>query len=461
MEETTLKPIIHALLKETKLLHNFNDFIDAKFLNNNPAYIIMIQEAYKYISKFNTRIDKNILIDILYSKTKTNKELKKFFEETLVDLYVDDIYSQPYNVDYIAYKVMAELKDSHMYTIIEQALLRKEKDQTFSAYDFINTSLDKLNSKFNSLVVNTEEVNFNTLTVEDIEDVCSHSENYDSIIFTNFPSLDKYKMYLNKDYSELGLVIAPPSKGKTAYLSHLAYHAAMQGFAVLYLEGETAKDVMKKRFGQTVTTMTLDNIASKQYRGFAESQLNGFKRCGGLYILQMFNYGAFTVKDIETRIDDYIEKYNRKPDCLFIDYADLMSPVVFQTDYRLKLKQIFIELKALCMKYKIACWTASQTNRSGLNTVLIDMENIAEDFSKNMIIDKAFSINRIRHSRDDEAYLYIVKNRDGYFDRLIKTEADFSRMFFKEICEIENIDEWKTRYEERAKEDKKEKKKSN
>ena len=59
-------------------------------------------------------------------------------------------------------------------------------------------------------------------------------------------------------------------------------------------------------------------------------------------------------------------------------------------------------------------WTASQTNRSGLNAEVITMESISEAFNKCFVADFIFSISR---TIDDKVVnggrVFIAKNRNG------------------------------------------------
>lgn len=438
-----MKSVVNALLSDTKLLDTFNPYLDAQFFDGNHVYINIIEIASMYNKQYHTRIHKNILIEHLLERSKTNKPLSAMFVESTPNDFVTDVLTTPYDINYIQDRISLELKNSYAFRFMETALRRKEKDPMFNVFDYTYTELAKLQTKFDSLIHTRETVVLSDLTLKEIELSCDNMYSHESLIFTKLPTFDKYKMYLDKDNAELGLVIAPPSKGKTAMLSYLASKACMRGQNVLYFEGETAKKIMVRRHAQTMTGMTVDNIASREYAEYISNQLIGMKRTGGLYVLEMFRYGEFTVRDIEASIINYIETYNCKPDCIFLDYADLLKPIEYIAEFRLKLRQIFIELKAMCTKWKVACWTASQTNRGGMQTSLIDMENVAEDFSKNMIIDKAFSLNKPKHKNSMDLFLYIVKNRDGCFDKLIKVEADFSRMTITEVEEICDILAWK------------------
>jgi hypothetical protein len=99
---------------------------------------------------------------------------------------------------------------------------------------------------------------------------------------------------------------------------------------------------------------------------------------------------------------------------IIVDYADLLRPVVIRKEKRNELESIYEELRAIASEFKCALWTASQTNRSGLNAEVITMEQISEAFNKCFVADFIFSISRtIEDKQKNQGKLFIAKNRNG------------------------------------------------
>ena len=63
---------------------------------------------------------------------------------------------------------------------------------------------------------------------------------------------------------------------------------------------------------------------------------------------------------------------------VIVDYADLLRPTRSSAEKRFDLENTYEELRAIAQIYKCPVWTASQTNRSGLNAEVITMEAISE-----------------------------------------------------------------------------------
>ena len=68
----------------------------------------------------------------------------------------------------------------------------------------------------------------------------------------------------------------------------------------------------------------------------------------------------------------------------------------------------------MATEYQVPVWTASQTNRSGLNAEVITMESISEAFNKCFVADFIFSISRtIEDKVANSGRLFVAKNRNG------------------------------------------------
>ena len=81
---------------------------------------------------------------------------------------------------------------------------------------------------------------------------------------------------------------------------------------------------------------------------------------------------------------------------------------------RNELESIYEELRALSQEFGCPIWTASQTNRSGLNAEVITMEQISEAFNKCFVADFICTISRtIEDKQNNKGKMFIAKNRNG------------------------------------------------
>jgi hypothetical protein len=78
------------------------------------------------------------------------------------------------------------------------------------------------------------------------------------------------------------------------------------------------------------------------------------------------------------------------------------------------LESIYEEMRAISNEFKCPVWTASQTNRSGLNAEVVTMESISEAFSKCFVADLIFSLSRtIEDKQANAGRIFVAKNRNG------------------------------------------------
>ena len=116
---------------------------------------------------------------------------------------------------------------------------------------------------------------------------------------------------------------------------------------------------------------------------------------------------------IKTHLET-LRRRNIEVDMVIVDYGDLLRPVSALREKRNELESIYEELRAIAQVNECPVWTASQTNRSGLNAEVITMESISEAFNKCFVADFIFTISRtIEDKANNEGRIFIAKNRNG------------------------------------------------
>ena len=116
-------------------------------------------------------------------------------------------------------------------------------------------------------------------------------------------------------------------------------------------------------------------------------------------------------------IPSHLEKLKQQniiPDLVIVDYADLLRATSNRKEKREELESTYEELRAIMQEHNAAGWTASQTNRTGLQSEIITMQSISEAFSKCFIADLIFSVSRtLEDKQTNGGRIYIAKNRNG------------------------------------------------
>ena len=86
--------------------------------------------------------------------------------------------------------------------------------------------------------------------------------------------------------------------------------------------------------------------------------------------------GTLIIKEYPTKsastetIKNHIERLKKRgiePDMIIVDYADLLRSISAHREKRMELESIYEGLRGIAQEFDCAVWTASQTNRGGLN----------------------------------------------------------------------------------------------
>jgi len=207
---------------------------------------------------------------------------------------------------------------------------------------------------------------------------------------------------------ELGVVIAPTGAGKSMALVHLGAMALQAGLNVVHYTLELQDKVVALRYDSCITGISLTDVKEQK-----DIVWNGVKDVKGKLIIK-----EYPTKSASTNtIKHHLEKLKRKDfriDMVIVDYGDLIRPINAQKEKRIEIESIYEELRGLAQVYQCSLWTASQTNRSGLNAEVITMESISEAFNKCFVADFIFTISRtIKDKNMNEGRLFVAKNRNG------------------------------------------------
>ena len=119
---------------------------------------------------------------------------------------------------------------------------------------------------------------------------------------------------------------------------------------------------------------------------------------------------------------------------IIVDYADLLKPVNSKrtSEKRHDLESIYEELRGIAQVFECPIWTASQTNRSGLNAEVIDMSSISEAYNKCFVADFIFTISRTKEQKAmNKGNMYVAKNRNGPDGILFPIKMDTSNVKIK------------------------------
>lgn len=208
---------------------------------------------------------------------------------------------------------------------------------------------------------------------------------------------------------ELGVVIAPTGVGKSFVLAHLGAAALREGKNVVHYSCELSDLEIGTRYDSMISGIPFREIYHRKQEVYASIK----KNISGSLLIKEYPTKSATVRTIKTHLDKLISN-GFEPGLVIVDYADLLKPTTNYKEKRFDIETIYEELRGLSREYQTGLWSASQTNRSGLNAEVIDMDSISEAFSKCFVADFIFSLSRTAEDkRTNTGRLFIAKSRLG------------------------------------------------
>jgi replicative DNA helicase len=208
---------------------------------------------------------------------------------------------------------------------------------------------------------------------------------------------------------ELGVCIAPTGAGKSMALVHLGAQALKEGKNVVHYTLELADTVVASRYDSCITGIGLSNMVP-----FKEKILEEIQSIEGKLIVKEYPTRSASVETLKNHLEK-MKVRDFSPDLIIVDYGDLLRPISSaKEEKRHQLETIYEELRGIAQMHECPLWTASQTNRSGLNAEVITMEAISEAFNKCFVADFIFTVSRtIEDKNTNSGRIFIAKNRNG------------------------------------------------
>lgn len=222
---------------------------------------------------------------------------------------------------------------------------------------------------------------------------------------------------------ELGVVVAPSGVGKTWVLSHIGAEAVRKGKNVLHYTLELTQNYVGQRYDTIFTS--IPSVSLKENKDKIRDTVDRLQ--GGLMI-KYYPPKGISAHTIAAHID-MVRSTKFQPDLIIIDYADLLVSTNSKnnSDYQ-EQGGIYIDLRALSGEYQIPIWTASQTNRSAIDSEIIQADKIADSYAKVMNADFIISVSRKDTDKlNNTARFHVMKNRFGQDGMTFPTKMDTNK----------------------------------
>lgn len=209
---------------------------------------------------------------------------------------------------------------------------------------------------------------------------------------------------------ELGIITACAGAGKSWVLAKLGAEAMKQGKNVLHFTLELNENYVGLRYDSCFTGIDFQNI-----RNSVGSVKEKISKIPGKLIIKYFPIKTVSAHNLKAHAER-LAMLGTKIDLIIIDYADILRP--FQSDRNSNSYSeaggIYEEIRAAAGELQIPIWTASQSNRAGMEEDILTAMNISDSYRKIMTADFVLSVSRkTQDKQSSTARFHVIKNRFG------------------------------------------------
>jgi len=381
--------VVSALITDNKFLDTISEITTAKFFENDANKWI-VSEILSYHEEYR----KPPTLDVF--KSQLSKVDNEVLKKTVVE-QLRHVFTQVGNVDldYIKNEFTSFCINQNLKGVILQSVdLLKA-----GSYDRIKDLVDK------AMKVGQQT----DLGMDYIEDYDERTEDLNrTTVPTKWQPINDL-MDGGLGPGELGVVVAPSGVGKTWILTAIGAEAVRRGLSVVHYTMELSEHYVGARY-DTVFTGT-PSAELKDKKDEVKAKIKNLK---GKLLIKYFPPKGVTVKKLQQHIEKMVTLDN-KPDVIIVDYADLLLSHSNKSDSTYAEQGgVYIDLRGMSGELEIPIWTASQTNRSAIDSEVIEADKIADSYAKVMNAD--FIMSWSRKSKDklnDTARAHIMKNRFG------------------------------------------------
>jgi replicative DNA helicase len=381
--------VISSLLTDVRILDNLNEIIHQKFFESDVNKWI-VSEIVDYYNDYR-RIP---TVDVF--KVKVSELDDKGFQKRIVD-QLKSAYQklETSDLDYIK----QEFSNFCINQNLKQAIVDSVDLLKAGNYDSIKDKVDKAMK----IGIDSDLGHDYILDYQDRTDIINRNT-----VPTDWDALNDV-MDGGLGPGELGVVVAPSGVGKTWVLCALGAAAIRQGKTVVHYSLELSEHYVGQRYDTIFTQIPSNQLIDKKEEVFTK-----ISKLPGKLQIKYFPPKGITVKKLQAHIEKMIAAGN-KPDIIILDYADLLLSYTNKSDSTYQEQGgTYIELRGMGGELEIPVWTASQTNRSAIDSEVIEADKISDSYAKVMNADFIMSLSRKSKDKlNNTARAHIMKNRFG------------------------------------------------
>ena len=385
--------IIQALLTDAKWAAQFSEVININYFDKN--YLKFLAEKYfEYYSKYKSFPTMSLMVTIC--KENFKDETNTILRDQIID-FLKRIKTNPDmgDLDYVKEKSLDFCKRQALKGALEKSIELIQNEKYDTVVDVVKkaVSLGQDNNLgldfFDDMESRFLRINRNPIPTGMVE--------IDNLIQGGLGA------------KELSVFCGSSGAGKSHLLVQMGANALRLNKNVLHYTFELSAEYTGIRYDSNLCNIPSDEIITRKQEVVEQYEKNKY----GRLLIKEYSTGGASVLTLRNHIDR-LKLKGFIPDIVIIDYADIMKSAGGGDMLRLQLKAIYEDLRGLAQDLALPVVTASQSNKEGAKSDIVDLTNMSESYAKAQVADLIISISR----KAEEKYsglcrLFIAKNRIG------------------------------------------------
>lgn len=214
----------------------------------------------------------------------------------------------------------------------------------------------------------------------------------------------------------LTIVLAPTGVGKSLFLCHHAASLLRAGKNVLYITLEMSEEKIAERIDANLLNMDIDKVWTQGKEQFENRLRKVLSRTEGRLIIKEYPTSQANANHFRALLNELKLKKKFAPDAIMVDYINIASSSRIKASagansYTI-VKAIAEEIRGLSVEFDAAVFSATQTNRGGMNNSDVDLTDVSESMGLPHTADFMFAMIQTEELEElNQIMIKQLKNR--------------------------------------------------
>ena len=428
--------ILTVLWRDEAAYSIYRDAIKPKYFQKS-IHIDLCRIIFDYKEKYQVSPTFDVMVEEISQmcdKSKTKKKLEDDYLDCLDAMSNMDLS----DIEYIKDKIISFGKRQALVDAVMDSaeILEKEPETEYNKIEGLVKDALMVGEDTNDLGTNVFE------GVEERFEGYTEDEDVIERIPTGQSELDRC-LGGGLGRTEMGVVLAPPGRGKTTELTSIAAHAVEEGYNVLHVSMENNEKQIVRNYDTRLLKKDMDYIKENVDKSIV-AMLNIKKLKKGQLIVKKYPTKGATVLTLRNLLDQLRIVKNFVPDVVVVDYGAIMRPERSYADKRSGIEGIYEDLRAVADDYNCALWTGAQGNRAALSKKIVTTADIAECFAIANVADVIIALcQSFKEKSQGIMRAFLAKVRDSGDSIVLKGTVQYGikKIDFDEVMDMNSSDD--------------------